>query len=168
MPRRNHRHLKSFTHWLTKNQHRFLLPVKLQKIGARKTKLVFPELPKVIGIGLSTWNLSVHVTWEERCMDLLLDLDCMVHKTFRGYQCELCERPREIWTTLEAMYVDHLYEPFLSWVNEALHPATGVAIYEMRGSTWAELMCVGNAEPTQENLKTYVPFGLPIYREQKS
>jgi hypothetical protein len=47
-----------------------------------------------------------------------------------------------IFPSREALWTDHLFEPFLKWVNEKLAPARWLGIFRMsdEGATWAELM----------------------------
>lgn len=160
MPYRNPRYLRMFTRWFKKNHYRFLVPVTLQKINARKTELVLPRHPIAIEIVLWTWSLSVHALCDDQHIDFLLDLECAAVKTREGYQCKFCDMPRQTWPTLEALYADRLYEPFLKWVNEKLRVATGVAMYETEGSTWAELIGIKRTEPRLVNLKAYAPFSV--------
>jgi hypothetical protein len=58
---------------------------------------------------------------------MLISLDAYIARAAGGYQCQLClsdhpESP-ELFPSREALWIDHLFEPFLKWVNEQLAPA---------------------------------------------
>ena len=60
---------------------------------------------------------------------MLISLDASPRKNAEGYVCELCmtEQP-QVFASRPALWQDHLFEPFLAWVNTALYPATGLVL----------------------------------------
>ena len=72
---------------------------------------------------------------------MLISLDAIPAATPMGYRCTLCENATQTWTSREALWQDHLFEPLLDWVNETLAPATTLRLFGTRdeGCTWAEL-----------------------------
>lgn len=77
---------------------------------------------------------------------MLINLDAYVKPTHVGYQCELCLAEHgssaRTFTSKEALWQDHLFEPFLQWVNKELAPANWLLISGTDdGSTATRLMC---------------------------
>ena len=72
---------------------------------------------------------------------MLLSLDAL--SKFEGhkrYGCQLCTEATQHWPSREALWIDHLFEPFLKWVNEQLRPPLEIQLYGTLNSvTWAEL-----------------------------
>ncbi len=66
--------------------------------------------------------------------------------TLGGYQCKHCvhEDGKQVmmFPSREALWKDHLFEPFLQWVNEVLAPARWLQLSSIGeyGSTWAQLL----------------------------
>jgi hypothetical protein len=44
------------------------------------------------------------------------------------------------FSNIEALWHDHLFEPFLRWVGEELVPADRIGLYRGKGVTWATLL----------------------------
>lgn len=66
-----------------------------------------------------------------------------------GYKCELCVpddgKSAAQFPTRDALWQDHLFAPFLKWVNEKLAPARWLQISCIRScgdrrATWAQLI----------------------------
>jgi hypothetical protein len=64
------------------------------------------------------------------CWDFLLDMDTEPRRVPGGYVCDLCpSEPRPVFPNRPALWTDHLFEPFLEWVNESLAKAKWLALY---------------------------------------
>jgi hypothetical protein len=58
-----------------------------------------------------------------------------------GYVCTECDpATRATFPTCEALWVDELFEPFMTWVNEDLAPAKALYLYRYGGMTAAKLI----------------------------
>ena len=141
-----HRHLprpriqRAFVLWFRENRARFKVPVRLTTVTHAGIMLNFPSHTECLCVLLSRGDLSVHVKWQGVAWDMLISLDAWPEPVNGGYRCSLCLGEIEIWPTREAIWIDHLFEAFLSWVNECLATADTLRIFGERGSfTSAEL-----------------------------
>lgn len=137
---------RAFVSWLNERQSCFRVGIRISKITAKGVELVFKGYPDCLSVWLTRSELGVHVEWQGVYWDCLIDLDASPFHTLGGYQCGRCEHEEGvsgmIFTSREALWKDHLFEPFLKWVNEKLAPARWLGIFRMsdEGATWAELM----------------------------
>lgn len=137
---------RAFVSWLNEKQHCFRVPVHISKITAKGIELRFKNYPDCLSVWLTSNELGVHVEWQGVYWDCLVDLDASPFHALGGYQCERCVHQDEaqamIFLSRVALWSDHLFEPFLKWVNERLTPARWLSISQMRneGATWAELI----------------------------
>lgn len=83
--------------------------------------------------------------------------ECCPEAVADGYICNLCDsEDRKIYSSREALWIEHDFEHFLEWVNANLAPAHWLALHgEPNFSTWAELV----NEPHPEAMVT-VPVWL--------
>jgi hypothetical protein len=131
---------RAFVEWLKFNASRFLVSVRISCVNSQGVALCFPDHPPYLAVWLDQAGLNVSVEWQGECKDLLLSLDAVPQFEHGIYRCSLCVDADQSWPTLAALWCDHLYEPFLSWVNGELATARKLRIYEIEGgSTWAEL-----------------------------
>jgi hypothetical protein len=136
---------RAFEHWFKNNNTRFAVPVFVTKISGKGIELRFQNYPDCLSVWLGLFSLSVHVNWQGHWWDMLMDLDASIITTHDGYKCELClfqhGNSAKIFPSKEALWQDHLFEPFLQWVNEDLAPARWLQISGFAsGSTSARLI----------------------------
>ncbi len=137
---------RAFMHWFNENHTRFAIPIRVTKITAKGVELRFQNYPDCLSVVLSSDELAVHVEWLGERWDRIIDLDVWAYHTRGGYKCRCCWDERgesaEIFPNLEALWQDHLFNPFLKWVNEKLAPARWLRISctSDRGSTWAKFI----------------------------
>lgn len=83
--------------------------------------------------------------------------ECYPKAVADGDICNLCDsEDRKIYSSREALWIEHDFEHFLEWVNANLAPAHWLALHgEPNFSTWAELV----NEPHPEAMVT-VPVWL--------
>lgn len=132
---------RAFVHWLRANASRFAVPVKIIRCQHRCMDIALEHLNPCLEIFL-TWEIGVGVTWQGTFWDYLTSFEAAPIHTPQGYVCDLCEpEGRDVYTSREALWIDHLFEPFLTWVNEELVPARWLALYGSIdfGATWAKL-----------------------------
>ena len=140
---------RAFVLWFNENNTRFKIPVRLTKITAKGVELHFQNFPGCLSVWLANDELRVYVEWQGEPWDALFDMDLYPSRTPDGYKCDQCV-PDEgesvaLFPTREALWQDHLFAPFLKWVNEKLAFARWLRISCLgpagdRGSTWAELI----------------------------
>jgi len=139
MPRK--RIQRSFMQWWKQNRQRFDVQVHILTVSHVGIRLKFAKDYGCIFARLSQDDLSVIVEVEGLFWDMLLSLDVCPVRSLNGYSCALCEQSDQIWPTRDALWVDHLFEPFLEWVNARLAKSCGIKLTGKPGSsTGAELV----------------------------
>ncbi len=130
-----------FVRWFKENRNRFNVQIQLTQITDKGVELHFPQYRDILSVWLSRWDLSVCVDWQGEIWDMLISLDAAPESSPTGYRCKLCENAHSTWPSREGLWRDHLFEPFLAWVNEHLAPATWLKLYgtEGGGIRWARL-----------------------------
>jgi len=150
---------RAFVRWFRENHTRFAVPVRLSKITAKGILLNFPNHSDCLSVWLSSWNLSVHVEWQGVNWDMLISLDANPEPVPGGYRCRCCSESDRVWPNRESLWADHLFEPFLSWVNERLAHACQLSLYGKPGdSTWAELIDEQDDLPEPGSFWMSIPF----------
>jgi len=89
------------------------------------------------------FELQVFVDWEGSNWDTILMLDCEPVRRADGYVCDLCPpEDQKVFPSREALWRDHLFEPFLEWVNEDLATADVIYLWSSpgKGMTSARLL----------------------------
>lgn len=141
---------RAFVRWFIENYTRFMVPVRLTKISGKGVEIHFQGYPDCLSAGLSRNELGVYVEWQGEGWDCLIDLEANPIHTRGGYQCKSCVNENDeqamVFPSREALWKDHLFEPFLKWVNEQLAPACWLRISSIGdgGTTWAELILAEN------------------------
>lgn len=129
MPRRNGRFQQALVVWYKANRSRFLIPATIKMVRDGRVEIKLLGQPACLSITADQTNLSVWVTWQGVNWDALLDLDVLPVKTPGGYRCKLCDGlPVKEWPNLQTLWVDHLFEEFLIWVNERYAQATSIML----------------------------------------
>lgn len=135
---------RAFVCWFRENRGRFKTSVRVAKISARLVELHFPGHPACLSACLSPDELNVYVTWQGECWDLLCSLEASPFHTAEGWKCRQCVFEHgdsgRLFPSRESLWQDHLFEPFLRWVNEKLAPARWLRVSRTQGATWAELI----------------------------
>jgi hypothetical protein len=139
---------RAFDRWYRASEARFA--IKLEFIRRTDSCLTFgfQGVRRIIDVSLS-YDLSVHVTWEDTSWDMLLSLDAYPKRVPGGYACTECApATRQTFSNREALWEYELFEPFLEWVNDKLAPADALHLYGKGGMTMAKLT---TAEPNRNN-----------------
>jgi hypothetical protein len=138
---------RAFVQWFNENRTRFEVPIRLTKFSAKGMELHFLNFPDCLFVRISSEELAVHVKWQGEYWDILIDLDAYPVHTPAGYKCKCCahdgNESATIFSNREVLWQDHLFAPFLKWVNEDLAPARWLqvsCIGDDRGITWAQLI----------------------------
>ena len=133
---------RAFFQWLHENQSRFLTaPLRLVKRTDRCMEFTIPGLNPGLSFTLTTWVLGVHVEWQGVWWDALVFFECCPEAVADGYICHLCDsEDRKIYSSREALWIEHDFELFLEWVNTKLAPSHWLNLHgELNACTWAEL-----------------------------
>jgi hypothetical protein len=134
---------RAFDTWYRANQHRFLVKLAFIRRTDNYLAFAFQGIGRVIDATLS-YEISVHVTWDDQGWDELISLDAYPKRVPGGYICTECDpATRPTFPSREALWEDHLFEPFLAWVNERLAPAQALHLYGSGGMTSAKLLNEG-------------------------
>ena len=135
--------LKSvFLAWIERNRDRFAVAVQVDEILPDRVTFSFvghpPELSGWCGhrSSYSGSELLVEATWCDIWDGLCWLDECQPMPHSGGWVCATCLReghakhfasPVKVWE-------DHLFDPFLKWVNETLAPADRLGFYDDIGS----------------------------------
>lgn len=150
---------RAFVRWFREKHSRFAVPVRMTKITAAGILLTFPDHPDCLFAWLTRFELSVNVDWKGSCWDRLIDFDAWPEPVSGGYRYALCMDFARIWPTREAIWRDHLFDPFLLWVNEKLAHSFQVLLYGKPGeTTWAKLVDENYSSPESASLWLSISF----------
>lgn len=149
MPRHLPKFQRAFFRWFEINHSRFSIPVRLKPLKGAMVKIEFKNHPECLTITANESNLGVWIYWDGEPWDGLLELDVSPVKTRDGdgFCCRLCLDHAKKWSTLEELWVDHLFEPFLKWVNKDFANAKSLRLFGgYKSTTWGQLISDGHPE----------------------
>ena len=131
-----------FLIWLEQNRSRFAIEIELGRRTDTDLEFTFAGIHSALIGVLTTWEISVYVIHQGENWDCILDVNAEPKRVPGGYVCKLCPpESRPIFPNRPALWTDHLFEPFLEWVNESLAKAKWLGLYGRRGyATWAKLL----------------------------
>lgn len=131
---------RAFFRWLAENRQRFFVPIQITKRTDRRIEISFVGLNPVVSV-LLTNEIGVSVIWGNEFWDYLSCFEVNPLHVENGYICTFCvSEIHEIFPDREALWCDHLFEPFLEWVNSTLVPASHIGLYgTLNSCTYAEL-----------------------------
>jgi hypothetical protein len=119
----------AFFQWYATNEDRFAIRLKLLKHTGACLDIGFCGINPILTAHLIDDGLNVSVVSEGTYWDTILDLDALPKRAPGGYVCDFClEGHRRVFPSLEDLWRDHLFEPFLEWVNDDLAKAEALAI----------------------------------------
>lgn len=117
---------RAFFAWYRENRLGFAVMLRISKRSDRLIHIAFEGVTPMIVAHIDRQGASVDVECDGAWFDRLVDLDVAPQRVQNGYRCSLCEAEagkREPLPTLEALWIDHLFEPFRCWVNDRLASA---------------------------------------------
>ena len=131
---------RALVRWLKKNSTRFEVPLHMTKIKGN-FRFCFENYPDWLFVQIFRNDLAVSVEWRGRWFDALLWQHSFPIVIRGGYSPEMWDRndPRPVFPSLEVMWQEYLFEPFLRWVNNTLAPARGLQILRTEGFIMARL-----------------------------
>ena len=137
---------RCFVGWLDEARPRLAVQPRVTERNDRLLKMTFEGLTPMIGANLSRYDIDVWVAWEDgTCWDLVYSEYIEVAGQLGAHFCKAClPVERTIYASREALWRDHLFELFLSWINNTLAPASALALYKSDlGSTSVTLLREG-------------------------
>ncbi len=150
---------KAFFRWYQDNATRFKVPLRFARRTDQCLEFTFPGLHPYLSISL-THEIGVNVIKRNVWWDALIFFEAYPERIGQEYQCSLCiPEAKENYATLNELWCDHLFEPFLEWVNDTLVPAHWLGIYGFidEGATWARLLKSGRDNPENNPPTSVVP-----------
>lgn len=150
----------SFLRWHDGSKERFAIPLA----GMRRHRRGIS-----VGFALPRGGLSMTLSGDELVLlvdnplspgdvwDLLMEFDAAPTAVQDGWVCQRCidntdpDKPiPRVYPSRDALLRDHVFEPFLAWVNESLAKAEAIGLYEEHGGTWAKLLPLEKPESPWE------------------
>ncbi len=122
---------RDFIRWYTQHASEFEVPLKFLKRTDTALDMSFEGLNDLVVISLNSNNheIGVYLQLDGDWLNSLIFFESYPKKVTDGYICSLClPEAKKLYTSREAIWLDHLYEPFLNWVNEILIPAQWIII----------------------------------------
>lgn len=138
--------LSTFRSWYLSHRHRFLVP--LRQISDREWKFTASDLIVTAAVRDSLVVTARNPENTQDRWDEIAEFAAVAVQTSDGWICSLCrDMPREgatppkVYESREVLLTDHVYEPFLAWVNNTLYKAEVLALYDIGdGFSWAKLL----------------------------
>jgi len=130
--------------WIDANRSAFAVPVRLGRRTRKYWQISFdgimPNVSAVL-IGIGSQNeLVIAAYWQGECWDLFVSFEASPIRKGAAYFCELCEENhRRAFGSRQEIWLDHLFMPFLDWVNNMLAPANWLVLDNYDGATSAML-----------------------------
>lgn len=138
--------------WLQSNSHRLITPIRLKSRTDRIMVFVLPERDAKFEIQLSRWEINVAVMNEGECWDYLVCIEAIPERGNDGsYRCTLClDEVIDRYESREQLWVQHMFEPFLEWMNREMATDRAVVMHGITGrTTWANLTKCAESEATK-------------------
>jgi hypothetical protein len=159
-----------FFRWWKKHRSRFLIDLHWDSHEQESMEFSFAGIhPALHGI-LSDCGIRVAVDHAELSWDTIFDLDVKAKRVRGGYICEWCEEtvtgPPRVFANRSALLSNHLFEPFLEWVNEKLAKAHWLVLSAIpERITMAEITIEPPAarhDPSYEWVTHVLPLRIPF------
>ena len=141
---------RTFHLWFAEYRHQFTVPVRIGKRTHDHIDIEFIGSKGFISASLQSWDISVAFHWKEICWDFFICFEVMPELSPDGYICLWCEscdpefcgpKKRKVYAHREDLWREHLFGPFLDWVNNTLATSPWIEIMgEGGGFTMARLL----------------------------
>lgn len=162
---------RAFLEWFAESRFRFAVPLKIVRRTKHNIQLEFVNAQSMIRVTLCSWEIYVWFEWQGEYWDGLIDFMATPELTDTGYVCSLCDpEMRKVYPSREALWCDHMFEPFLAWANGTLVKAPWVKVYGDGGCTYAELR-VSRPEDRTPDIDQEIFIQIidnPLYTKQDS
>jgi hypothetical protein len=136
----------AFDDWLNQHGSRLAIPAQIIERNLDMIRLRFTGIADVIEIIVVRHEISVVVNHRGQTWDTLAWFDCAPRTASRGVFCCMClGEDRAIFPHHQALFADHLFQPFAEWVVTKLPPAAELGLGgQADDSTWATLLPANN------------------------
>lgn len=134
---------RAFLKWRKSVRSRISIPIRMRGYMDEYVHFSFDGITSAIFVMLNSQEITVTVDWEGRNWDTIFNAEVNPRRSRLGYICEHCQPgSRRVFPTLEALWRDHLFEPFLSWLNYelAVSDVIGLCGSPSDGYTYAMLL----------------------------
>lgn len=143
---------RAFLVWYSAHMEQYPVLLHYVRRNDKLLELGIAGLHPAISISL-TCEIVVSVDWQqEQCWDLLRCFEALPEKQIEGYTCGFCKPEyRVVYSSREACWQDHLFEPFMQWVSSDLLPAKWLGLFGNieNGCTWAKLLTDPDPKATE-------------------
>lgn len=121
---------REFMAWFFEARRKFIAPLKITKRTKNSIELEFVNGQSLINVAVHTYEILVCLKWQgEPWWDGLKEFEAYPERTKNGYVCYMCDpTERETFSSREALWHDHLFQPFLEWVNNTLVRAPWIEV----------------------------------------
>ena len=159
------RHYLAFNAWHERNRNRLAVPIRPFKRRSGWMEIGFGNADSAIlraSFNARSFNVIVNGP-DGRFWDMLLSLDVDAVRLASGrWLCGICRKQKpahevEVFPNPEALWANHLFEPFLTFVNEELCRASALALYGGDGWSSASLVTAGIPE-NEEQPVHFIPL----------
>ena len=142
----------AFMAWLVQQN----ADVRAEIVATRRRHRVHIRFPRYPSLRGRVWNHCLAVYADDdrgENYDRIFDADCLpIHlEGSETFECGFCEGERAVFEDREALFKDHLFEPFGEWVCQKLRHATGVEYQRIGGVTWARLRTPESSDTFEED-----------------
>lgn len=131
-----------FLSWIGKNGDRFSHKPFITEIRSESLDFGLSGVSPEILCTLSVYEIEVHTFYKGDHWDILQFFDMpIVSLGTGGYYCRRCDSTkRRFFASLEDLFAEHCFEPFLQWIDKAFHERSMLCFFEIPGLTWAKLI----------------------------
>jgi hypothetical protein len=148
-----------FCKWHEENQERFLIKTEITNINENNVEMIFPAIPDILTAELylsSEDCMGIRIAVERNGViwDWIMDYDSIIDEVEGGYVCYYCEGEKTIYPTLENFAIEHTFEEVLTWCNDNIATAQGLALY---GNADTEGYSSARLVPKDKNLSDFEP-----------
>ena len=148
-----------FCKWHEENQERFLIKTEITNINENNVEIIFPTIPDILTAELylsSDDYMGIRIEAQKNGVswDWILDYDSSIDEVEGGYACYFCEGEKTIYPTLENFAINHTFGEFLTWCNDNIATAQGLALY---GNADKEESSSARLVPKNKNLSDFEP-----------
>lgn len=115
--------------WYAANEDQFAIKLALLKHTGALLDIGFCGINRILTAHLIDDGINVSVVSQGTYWDTILDLDTLPKRVSDGYACDPCPAEHQrVFPSLEALWCDRVFEPFLEWVNNDLVKADAISI----------------------------------------
>lgn len=132
---------RCFLRWLKENAARMQVPLVIESRTDRVIRCSFAGHTRALEMTLSH-DIGIHVLHDGEWWDSLEFFEAWPIARHPGYICGFCKPEyQKTYPSRQALWEDHMFEPFLSWVNETLTTHAWLMLGQTDGGgiLWAEL-----------------------------